>query len=193
MLPSARQHERRQACASFERLQATDFQELFLDQPLGGMMADREGFEPPIPLQVCRISSAVHSTTLPPVRGAQVEAGCLLHTRPTPHKPHRAEVYSSFTCLRQARFSLTQAPCPPRQPRPAWGNPRPISFGASVDRSCREPAATAPESNPTTQRLPKSRPACAPSRIHDRAGPNMENNDVRSHQDRRQAIPRRRQ
>lgn len=32
-------------------------------------MADREGFEPPIPLQVCRISSAVHSTTLPPVRG----------------------------------------------------------------------------------------------------------------------------
>lgn len=39
------------------------------NQSLGGMMADREGFEPPIPLQVCRISSAVHSTTLPPVRG----------------------------------------------------------------------------------------------------------------------------
>ncbi len=32
-------------------------------------VADREGFEPPIPLRVCRISSAVHSTTLPPVRG----------------------------------------------------------------------------------------------------------------------------
>ena len=32
-------------------------------------LADREGFEPPIPLRVCRISSAVHSTTLPPVRG----------------------------------------------------------------------------------------------------------------------------
>ena len=33
-------------------------------------MAEREGFEPPIPLRVCRISSAVQSTTLPPLRGA---------------------------------------------------------------------------------------------------------------------------
>lgn len=32
-------------------------------------MAERVGFEPTIPLQVCRISSAVHSTTLPPLRG----------------------------------------------------------------------------------------------------------------------------
>ena len=31
-------------------------------------MAEREGFEPPIRLPVCRISSAVHSTTLPPLR-----------------------------------------------------------------------------------------------------------------------------
>ena len=30
-------------------------------------MAERVGFEPTIPLQVCRISSAVHSTTLPPL------------------------------------------------------------------------------------------------------------------------------
>src|ERR1044072_8178260 len=30
-------------------------------------MAEREGFEPPIRLPVCRISSAVHSTTLPPL------------------------------------------------------------------------------------------------------------------------------
>src|ERR1700722_7906405 len=34
-------------------------------------MAEREGFEPPIRLPVCRISSAVHSTTLPPLRTAQ--------------------------------------------------------------------------------------------------------------------------
>ncbi len=34
-----------------------------------GTMAERVGFEPTIPLQVCRISSAVHSTTLPPLRG----------------------------------------------------------------------------------------------------------------------------
>ena len=32
------------------------------------VMAERMGFEPTIPLQVCRISSAVHSTTLPPLR-----------------------------------------------------------------------------------------------------------------------------
>lgn len=31
-------------------------------------MAERVGFEPTIPLQVCRISSAVHSTSLPPLR-----------------------------------------------------------------------------------------------------------------------------
>ena len=31
-------------------------------------LAEREGFEPPIPLRVCRISSAVHSTTLPPLQ-----------------------------------------------------------------------------------------------------------------------------
>lgn len=31
-------------------------------------MAEREGFEPPIPLRVCRISSAVLSTTQPPLR-----------------------------------------------------------------------------------------------------------------------------
>ncbi len=32
-------------------------------------MAEREGFEPPVPLRVLRISSAVRSTTLPPLRG----------------------------------------------------------------------------------------------------------------------------
>jgi hypothetical protein len=31
-------------------------------------MAEREGFEPPIGLHLCRISSAVHSTTLPPLQ-----------------------------------------------------------------------------------------------------------------------------
>ena len=38
------------------------------------VMAEREGFEPSIPLRVCRISSAVHSTTLPPLR--EVSRGC---------------------------------------------------------------------------------------------------------------------
>jgi hypothetical protein len=31
-------------------------------------LAEREGFEPPMGLHPCRISSAVHSTTLPPLR-----------------------------------------------------------------------------------------------------------------------------
>jgi hypothetical protein len=31
-------------------------------------LAEREGFEPPIPLRVCRISSAVLSTTQPPLQ-----------------------------------------------------------------------------------------------------------------------------
>jgi hypothetical protein len=35
-----------------------------------GSLAEREGFEPPIGLHLCRISSAVHSTTLPPLQGA---------------------------------------------------------------------------------------------------------------------------
>jgi hypothetical protein len=37
----------------------------------GFFLADRVGFEPTIPLQVCRISSAVPSTTRPPVRRAE--------------------------------------------------------------------------------------------------------------------------
>ena len=36
--------------------------------PKGRRVAEREGFEPPIRLPVCRISSAVRSTTLPPLR-----------------------------------------------------------------------------------------------------------------------------
>ena len=36
-------------------------------------MAEGRGFEPPIPVKVCRISSAVHSTTLPPLRKGRVD------------------------------------------------------------------------------------------------------------------------
>src|SRR5262249_11172523 len=34
-------------------------------------LAEREGFEPPIGLHLCRISSAVRSTTLPPLRSSE--------------------------------------------------------------------------------------------------------------------------
>ena len=36
------------------------------------ILAEREGFEPPIGLHLCRISSAVHSTTLPPLQRRQI-------------------------------------------------------------------------------------------------------------------------
>src|SRR5436305_13890822 len=39
------------------------------------LLAEREGFEPPIGLHLCRISSAVHSTTLPPLLKGQVGDG----------------------------------------------------------------------------------------------------------------------
>src|SRR5437762_14283717 len=38
---------------------------------LDSVVAEREGFEPPIRLPVCRISSAVHSTSLAPLREAK--------------------------------------------------------------------------------------------------------------------------
>jgi hypothetical protein len=34
------------------------------------VMAEREGFEPPIPFQVCRFSRPEPSTTRPPLRGS---------------------------------------------------------------------------------------------------------------------------
>jgi hypothetical protein len=42
-------------------------------------MAEREGFEPPMELPPCRISSAVHSTTLPSLR--EIETGTLVGAR----------------------------------------------------------------------------------------------------------------
>ena len=42
--------------------------EALKNQNFSACMAEREGFEPPIGLHLCRISSAVHSTTLPPLR-----------------------------------------------------------------------------------------------------------------------------
>src|ERR1700687_4927641 len=35
------------------------------------VMAEREGFEPPMELPPCLIASQVHSATLPPLRGAE--------------------------------------------------------------------------------------------------------------------------
>src|SRR6185312_10266826 len=47
-------------------------------------LAEREGFEPPIRLPVCRISSAVRSTTLPPLRRGRAQG---------PRSPRNARSY----------------------------------------------------------------------------------------------------
>ena len=44
------------------------------------LLAEREGFEPPIPLRVCRISSAVHSTALPPLHASEISLKSLIWT-----------------------------------------------------------------------------------------------------------------
>ncbi len=64
-------------------------------------VADREGFEPPIPLRVCRISSAVHSTTLPPVRGRFGRSGLVTThcVRPAQAFPTRC-VHNSVIALK---------------------------------------------------------------------------------------------
>ena len=59
--------------------------------PQGLFMAERVGFEPTIPLRVCRISSAVLSTTQPPLRShwsALDGAGCLIAAT---HPPRKSE------------------------------------------------------------------------------------------------------
>src|ERR1700720_2174885 len=61
------------ACAGHPRLECRFKGSISLRTifPKGQRVAEREGFEPPIRLPVCRISSAVHSTTLPPLREAK--------------------------------------------------------------------------------------------------------------------------
>ena len=45
-------------------------------------MAEREGFEPPIRLPVCRISSAVLSTAQPPLRAPVLQPADGAHSMP---------------------------------------------------------------------------------------------------------------
>src|SRR5271163_1290265 len=61
-----------------------------------GVLAEREGFEPPIRLPVCRISSAVLSTAQPPLRNNEA------HER-------RGAVFSGGWRAKQGR--LGSAPC----------------------------------------------------------------------------------
>ena len=47
------------------------FEQSDTGESCGVELAEREGFEPPIGLHLCRISSAVHSTTLPPLQAIE--------------------------------------------------------------------------------------------------------------------------
>ena len=63
---------------AYERNQPKQVTQRHFVENVSEKLAEREGFEPPMPLRACRISSAVHSTTLPPLRlmkRALVEAG----------------------------------------------------------------------------------------------------------------------
>ena len=65
-------------------------------------MAEREGFEPPIGLHLCRISSAVHSTTLPPLLKAPSEElrplwlGALIGEDGGPDKARKGKIRPVF-------------------------------------------------------------------------------------------------
>lgn len=72
-------------------------------------MAERVGFEPTIPLRVCRISSAVLSTTQPPLRShwsALVGAGCLIAAT---HPPRKSECDAFSTLRRKHRIPRPRA------------------------------------------------------------------------------------
>ena len=122
------------------------------------LLAEREGFEPPIRLPVCRISSAVLSTTLPPLRGRNqspvVVRGVLTKAvRRNKGGAGLGERARTTGCASNQRTSVARtAPCVDgRQIVPAdrgWrgrcacrggcaaGWPRP---GATPSRACRAP------------------------------------------------------
>jgi hypothetical protein len=71
-------------------------------------MAEREGFEPPIPLQVCRISSAVHSTTLPPLQSRGRARARNLATNPCLRKCGRLPIFGLRPSSRVARHFFAE-------------------------------------------------------------------------------------
>ena len=90
-------------------------------------LAEREGFEPPIRLPVCRISSAVHSTTLPPlqaIEGIGLKSGAVT--------PEISKCYRFATQSLQ-RVSLRRYDRPRQR-----GQPRPLA--SPVRRGCRDQA-----------------------------------------------------
>lgn len=161
-------------------------------------MADREGFEPPIPLRVCRISSAVHSTSLPPVRGRCCRSGLVTTQGSGPRQPSLASF--SQPCVEPPRYRgssrayaallLDLRGRSDYRPPVRRGETRARSLFACRLRGSRTGTGRATKPATTAKKLSH---APLSSERHDGTGLNMENNDVRSHQNRRQAVPRRRE
>ena len=77
LVPLRRAHQRRrgQAKPRFRPVRRNQWRAIGYHEER--TVAEREGFEPPIRLPVCRISSAVLSTTQPPLRERRVRANAL--------------------------------------------------------------------------------------------------------------------
>jgi hypothetical protein len=107
-------------------------------------LAEREGFEPPIGLHLCRISSAVHSTTLPPLlkapsRGSPVRSGRVLGEDGEPDKARSRKIQRLVDgIMRNKRRKPAPRPFFARIPA-EWRGARAASVqerGAEHDDSC---------------------------------------------------------
>jgi hypothetical protein len=132
-------------------------------------VAEREGFEPPIGLHLCRISSAVHSTTLPPLlkapksrRGAVRGRGRVLGEDGGPDKRtadkiggrnRKASEKGSWDRHTQAQIG---GPMPPMPTPGGFGFRRPAPAALGKLAMARM-AATRTRFKPYRSRLPSSR------------------------------------
>jgi hypothetical protein len=98
-------------------------------------VAEREGFEPPVHLRVLRISSAVRSTTLPPLRGRQRGASSA-HSRsraPLSMGAHRRQ--DGGAAPRTPKIKLRLQPLP-RRCAPRMAPMRPLAARVRGSRRC---------------------------------------------------------
>src|ERR1700730_2250644 len=115
-------------------------------------LAEREGFEPPIRLPVCRISSAVHSTALPPLRGAEggakprgardvfsqgVETGQARPQAPdaTQHEATRLRSLASYGALESAQAQSAKAEARSAKAEAEWCGADPGRWTSGLHRT----------------------------------------------------------
>ena len=64
----------RQVARPCEKIADDRGDDLLYRKNINNLVAEREGFEPPVPLRVLRISSAARSTTLPPLQAFDLQS-----------------------------------------------------------------------------------------------------------------------